>query len=144
MICYAESSAVLAWLQGEGRGREILGVLRRAERVVTSDLTLFECDRGLRRRVAAGSLTQSQADGALALLAANAPQWDIVPLTPRVIGFGRRSFPVEPVRSLDALHLGAALFVKTTVPDLRMVTLDARVSSNALLLGFPVEPAPAG
>ena len=143
MICYAESSAVLSWLQGEGRGREILGILRRAEKVVSSDLTLLECDRGLRRRVAEGTLTEAEADKARALLAAAEPKWDIVPLTPRVIGFGRRTFPVEPVRPLDALHLGTALFVRTTVPDLRMVTLDARVSSNARLLGLPVEPGTA-
>lgn len=57
--------------------------------------------------------------------------------------YGRRSFPLEPIRSLDALHLGAALFVRTTVPDLRVLTLDKRVSDNARLLGFPVEPSPA-
>jgi len=142
VICYAESSAVLAWLHGEPRGLEVHRVMTRARRIVASDLTLFECDRGLRRRVAAGTLTEAEADRARAILDSTETQWEIVPLTPRVLDFGRRSFPREPVRSLDALHLGTALFVRTTVPDLRVLTLDARVSANASLLGFPLEPAP--
>jgi len=143
MICYAESSAVLAWLYGEPRGPEVLRVLIGARRVVSSDLTLLECDRGLRRRVAAGELTDSAADRARAVLKASQPQWEIIPLAPRVLEFSRRSFPREPVRSLDALHLGAALFARSTTPDLRILTLDERVSANARLLGFPVEPAPS-
>lgn len=143
MICYAESSAVLAWLYGEPRGREVLRILTGAKRVVSSDLTLFECDRALRRRVAAGELTKAAADTARTTLMAFQPQWEIVPLSPETLKFSRRSFPREPVRSLDAIHLGAALLARTTTPDLRIVTLDERVSANALLLGFPVEPAPA-
>ena len=50
MNIYAESSAVLAWLLGESAGHRVREVLRRAELVAASDLTLLECDRVLNPR----------------------------------------------------------------------------------------------
>ena len=49
MNLYAESSAILAWLMGEDGGDEIRYRLQAAELVLTSDLTLVECDRVLHR-----------------------------------------------------------------------------------------------
>ena len=45
MTVYAESSAVLAWLLGADPGDAVRGVLGGADLVITSDLTLVECDR---------------------------------------------------------------------------------------------------
>ena len=45
MRLYAESSAVLAWLLGDAAADPIRTLLQQAELVVTSDLTLVECDR---------------------------------------------------------------------------------------------------
>jgi hypothetical protein len=142
VICYAETGAVLAWIHGEPEGPAVLRVLRAARRVIASRLTLFECDRVLRRRVREGDLEEPEAGTARALLAASAGQWDILDLSATVLEYGQRTFPGEPIRSLDAIHLGASLFLWRSIPDLRILTLDARVRANAHLLGFPVEPGP--
>jgi hypothetical protein len=55
---YAESSAVLAWLLGEEVGRPVREVLRRAELVMASDLTLVECERVLIRAVTLGEIDE--------------------------------------------------------------------------------------
>jgi PIN domain nuclease of toxin-antitoxin system len=46
---YAESSAVLAWLLLEREGSRVDRLLTAAESVISSDLTLIECDRALLR-----------------------------------------------------------------------------------------------
>ena len=56
MNIYAESSAVLAWLLGEEAGRRVREVLRQAEIVIASDLTVLECDRVLIRAVTLGEI----------------------------------------------------------------------------------------
>ena len=60
MIVYAESSAVLAWLLGEEAATRVRHVLEEADIVVTSDLTLVECDRVMIRAVTLGELTEAK------------------------------------------------------------------------------------
>lgn len=57
-----------------------------------------------------------------------------------VIEGAKGSFLVEPVRSLDALHLSSALKARRMVPSLAMLSLDRRLRDNAPLLGLPVIP----
>jgi hypothetical protein len=54
VILYAESSAVLCWLLGEGAAPLVRRELASAELVLTSELTAVECRRGLVRAVRAG------------------------------------------------------------------------------------------
>jgi predicted nucleic acid-binding protein len=74
---YAESSAVLAWLLGEGPGRAVGEVLRRAELVLASDLTLVECDRVLIRAVTLGEIDEATAANRHARLSAAAAHWHL-------------------------------------------------------------------
>ncbi|MBI3795873.1 MAG: hypothetical protein HY268_02755 [Deltaproteobacteria bacterium] len=48
--------------------------------------------------------------------------------------------PLEPVRTLDAIHLASALFLRESFPDLLILSTDERVRHNALPLGFDVLP----
>ena len=57
MNLYAEASAVLSWLLAEDLGESARSQLSAAAGVSTSDLTLIECDRALRRAVATARLT---------------------------------------------------------------------------------------
>lgn len=43
-----------------------------------------------------------------------------------------------PLRSLDAIHLAAALDIRGATPDLVFVTSDARLATAAADVGFPV------
>jgi hypothetical protein len=44
------------------------------------------------------------------------------------------SFSLEPVRSLDAIHLSTALEYKKLFPELKMLTTDTRLKQNTALL----------
>jgi predicted nucleic acid-binding protein len=48
--------------------------------------------------------------------------------------------PIEPVRTLDAIHLASALLLRHSIPDLAIVTTDDRLRANASQLGFEIFP----
>ena len=58
-----------------------------------------------------------------------------------VIDRARRPFPVEPVRTLDALHLSSALVASAVVTDLGLLSLDERVRAAGRALGLRIVPA---
>ena len=136
MIVYAESSAVLAWLLGEARGVEVRDQLASAELVITSDVTLVECDRVLIRATALGELPEAEAAGRRAELNGAAAHWTILRVGAEVIDRARQPFSKEPVRTLDAIHLASALVARAAVPDLAVLSLDDHVRTNARALGL--------
>ena len=142
MVVYAESSAVLAWLFGESQARTIRSILKKATLVVASELTLIECDRVLIRSVALGEITERFALGRRSRLHASAAHWNLLRIAPEVVARARRPFPVEPVRTLDALHLASAVLVDSAADDFAVLTLDERIRTNAVELGLPVRPTP--
>lgn len=141
MRLYAESSAVLAWLLGEPAGDDIRQALAGAELIVTSDLTLVECDRVLIRAQVTSSLSEAQRADIQARLNAAASHWNLLRIGPEVIDRARRPFPVEPIRSLDAIHLASALVVRAAVDDLALLSLDDQVRSAGRQLGLLLLPA---
>lgn len=140
MNIYAESSAVLAWLLGEEDGQRVREVLRRAELVTASDLTLIECDRVLIRAVTLGEIEEATAADRQAHLNAAAAHWHMWRLTLDIVDRARRPFPGEPVRSLDAIHLASALAVRATLPDVELLSLDDRIRRAGKQLGFRPQP----
>lgn len=140
MRVYAESSAVLAWLLGEDEGGSVMKVLRLAELVMASDLTLVECDRVLIRAVTLGEIDETAAAGRRAYLNAAAAQWHLWRVSPEIIDRARRPFPAEPVRTLDAIHLASALAALSLVPDVELLSLDHRIRKAGQQLGFRLRP----
>jgi hypothetical protein len=51
--------------------------------------------------------------------------------------------PAEPVRTADAIHLAGALTARKAVPDLAVLTLEARFRQAADRLEFIVVPTDA-
>jgi predicted nucleic acid-binding protein len=137
---YAESSAILAWLLGEPEGDDLYQFLRSAEGVVTSDLTLVECDRRIARLAATGELSEAEAATLRGELSIAAPRWSVLRVAPAIIERARHRFPKEPVRSLDAIHLAAALAARAAAPDLILLSLDDHLRANARALGFELRP----
>jgi predicted nucleic acid-binding protein len=82
---YAESSAVLPWLLGEETGRSVREVLQHTELVMTSDLTLVECDRVLIRAVTTGEIDEAAAADRRAHLNAAASHWQLWRVSPSIV-----------------------------------------------------------
>jgi predicted nucleic acid-binding protein len=137
---YAESSAVLAWLLGEEAGRRVREVLRRAELVMASDLTVLECDRVLIRAVTLGELDEASAADRRAHLNAEAAHWHLWRISLDIVDRARRPFPAEPLPTLDAIHLASALAARSAVPGVELLSLDDRIRGAALQLGFRLQP----
>ena len=55
-----------------------------------------------------------------------------------VLGRVRRPFPIEPIRTLDAVHLATAELLGEPPQLVTIVTRDARVRENAKALGYAV------
>lgn len=141
MNVYAESSAVLAWLLGEDHGRRTEQELAAADLVVTSDLTLIECDRVLGRAAALGERSHAEAARRRATLGAASEHWVVLAIDSEVAARSRQAFSREPVRSLDAIHLSTALVARNLVTELQILSLDERIRGNAAALGFDIAPA---
>lgn len=136
MNIYAESSAVAAWLLREQRGTDVYAILVAATYVVSSELTLVECDRAIHRGAANQKIDAATAKSASSDLAAAAAKWDVVSLLPSIVERARQPFPHEPIRSLDALHVSWALHVRAAVPDLAILSLDDRIRRVATSVGL--------
>ncbi len=64
---------------------------------------------------------------------------DIVAVTDAILTRVGRPFPVEPIRTLDAVHLATAEVLDDAPQLLTIVTRDDRVRDNARALGYMVE-----
>lgn len=140
MIAYAESSAVLTWLLGERREGAVRRALAAAERVVASTLVPLECARALARGTTTGRLGASDELAALQLLQQVSESWVTLDMTGRVLDRARARFPVEPVRTLDAVHLATVTQFHEAYGRLTVVSLDERIRENATALGLPIAP----
>jgi predicted nucleic acid-binding protein len=62
-----------------------------------------------------------------------------VSVTETILTRAGRPFPVEPIRTLDAIHLATAEALGDPPALVIIVTRDLRVRENATALGYPVE-----
>lgn len=140
MKLYAESSAILSWLLGEPAGQSAQGYLAEAETVVTSALTFVECERAFLRASVESGRVEARLANRRGLLVKVGAHWHQVPVSDDVLETAKRSFPVEPVRTLDAIHLAGALLARSEIVELALLSLDRRVRDAAAALGFEVLP----
>lgn len=140
-MIYAESSAVLAWLLDQPGGWPAFDDLRNADLVVTSELTMIECDRALYRHVSVGRIEGSVAEHLRAELSDIVSAWGVTPISAEVVGRARASFPDDRIRALDAIHLASALTARADLGNVDLLTLDDRIRATGTLLGFRVLPA---
>ncbi len=133
---YVESSAVLAWLLGEARSKEALARINEADTVVTSVLTVLETERALIRAERQNLLKAVEGRRLRGLFAGAARSWVLMEISEDVRAGAARAFPVEPVRTLDAIHLSTALLFVEALPDLKILTFDQRIGENAQALGI--------
>ncbi len=131
----------MCWLLDEQRAPVVREALGAAELVLSSWLTLIECDRVLIRAVATQLVPEAAAAARRAEHARVADHWVLYELDREIVERARRPFPVEPVRTLDAIHLATAAFAHALVPDLVVLSLDGRVRAAARQMGFSLQPS---
>lgn len=131
---------MLSWLLGEPAGESVREILAAAEVVLASELTLIECDRVLHRGRALGEISEADAAERRARLAESSSGWHRIRIDDAIVARAREPFPVEPIRTLDALHLASALEAAAALPDLTLLALDRRVRECGTALGFDLAP----
>lgn len=134
---YVESSAVLRWLLAEPSGEEVLRKMGSYEPVVSSVLTLVETQRALARFERQGALKAAQSQRLSAMFLREADSWTLLDLTRPILERAAGTFPVEPLRTLDALHLATALEFLRLYDQLAILSCDQRILSNLPALGLP-------
>ena len=133
---YIESSALVAALLEQDA--EADAALREIGRRITSALTFTEAARALLRARVTRRITGDQERSALRALRRFERRCEVVAITDAVLTRAGRQFPVEPIRTLDAIHL-ATIDVLGEAPQLvTVITRDARVARNARALGYAV------
>jgi predicted nucleic acid-binding protein len=130
----------LRWLLDERGASDVREALGAAELVLTSCLSLIECDRVLIRAVGASVLREAAASERRAILARAAEHWVVFDVDGAIVERARRPFPAEPIRTLDAIHLATASLAHTLVPELTILSVDARVRASARQMGYVVLP----
>jgi hypothetical protein len=108
--------------------------------VFASDLTLIECERVIIRARILEEISEKKAQFCRGRLLKASGQWHVLRISADVVERARLPFPVEPIRTLDALHLAGALVGQTAIPDLALLSLDTRIRSASQALGFVVLP----
>ena len=136
IVVYAETSSVLAWLLGEEGALETAAVIDSADKIVTSVLTVLEANRGILRAAEQRGVTPADAASLKGLLARAASDWDLMEITGEIRVKAAERFPVEPVRTLDAIHLATALEFTQIYTGISILSSDARILSNLEPLGL--------
>lgn len=135
-IRYVESTALVAALLEHDTA--VMRALPAGTARATSALTFAETARAIVRARATERLTEAQAQAATRALRTFQRRCFVVEVDARVLARVGRPFPVEPIRTLDAVHLATAELLGEPPQLVTIVTRDTRVRDNAKALGFAV------
>jgi predicted nucleic acid-binding protein len=136
-IRYVESSALVAALLEHDTA--VTKRLSPGTRLVTSALTLSEAGRAIIRARVTGRLTAEHQQAAIRAFRTFERRCFLLDIDRAVLERVRRPFPVEPVRTLDAIHFATAELLGEPPQLVTIVTRDERVRSNAQALGYAIE-----
>lgn len=106
---YIETSAVLSWLLQEEHAEEIKNQIDKSDIILSSRLTFLETYRSITRTQAEDSFSAAEANRLKGTFTKASRAWTIMEITQDVQKKASESFPVEPIRTLDAIHLASAL-----------------------------------
>jgi predicted nucleic acid-binding protein len=134
---YVESSALVAALLEHDT--DVTKRLPAGTRRVTSALTLSEAGRAIIRARTTGRLTAEDEKAAVRALRTFERRCFVLEVNQAVLDRVRRPFPVEPIRTLDAIHLATAELLGEPPQLVTIVTRDERVRANASALGYEIE-----
>lgn len=133
---YLETSALLrALLDGDAGVADMIDA---AELRCASELTFVEAARALIRARHTGRLDARGAHAIARDLAALERECDVFAVSADVLRRAREPLPVEPVRTLDAIHLATIRLIDAELGDVAVASFDARVRANVDALGIPL------
>ena len=133
---YIESSALVAALLE--RDAEALAALREIGQRVTSALTFAEAMRALLRARQSRRIGAQTERSGLRHLGKLQGGCVIVAVSDEILARAARPFPIEPVRTLDAIHLATLESLGESPQLVTVVTRDDRIARNARALGYAV------
>jgi predicted nucleic acid-binding protein len=133
---YLETSALLNWLLGQAQADEVRAAVDESEVVVTSVLTFSETERALVRAEHEDLVRAADGQRLRGILQRASTGWMRMMISEEILARAGRPFPVEPVRTLDAIHLATALAFTKAFDELRLLSLDRRLLGNARALGI--------
>jgi len=100
---------------------------------------LAETRRTFAVAVVRGRISHDQLRSRLAWLRRFERFCEIIDVSSSVLARVGRPFSVEPVRSLDAIHLATVETIEADPSLVAVVTRDRRVRENAVAMGYHVE-----
>lgn len=110
--------------------------LRSKRRLITSALTFAEAARVIVRARLANRLSAEQERQVVRALRTFERRCHVVAVSEAVLSRVGRPFPVEPIRTLDAVHIATIELLEEPPALATMLTRDARVRDNAKALGY--------
>lgn len=134
---YVETSTILAALLDEDNNAH--ATLDRPNPRLTSALTVAEASRAIRMARARGAIDarrEQMADGALKVFFGTC---SVIDISGEILLRAGQTFPVEPIRTLDAIHLATIELIGMPPHLVRVITRDRRVRENAVALGYHVD-----
>ena len=133
---YIETSAVLSWLLGEPPAPRVIECMDGADHIVSSCITRLEVERSLLRAESAGFIKTADRQKVRGLFMSFSSSWTFLAITVEVLSRASVAFPVEPVRSLDAIHLASVLEFIPLYPGISVLSFDNRIRANLEPLGI--------
>ncbi len=119
-----------------GGGRGVLQARVRADE--SSAVTAAEVARTLRRLEAARAIDARARESAWARYTGAVAHWQVYAVSEAVLARASQAFPIEPVRTLDAVHLATATLFSLEVAPVTMLSSDRKIRENAHALGLDV------
>ena len=133
-VFYLETSALLTWLFDEPDASQIVDTINGADLIVTSECLRIETVRAIKRVHQEKLITSEQLETLIHTFREYLRSCFRMSMDESVIAGATEDFLVEPVRSLDAIHLSTALEYKKLYPEMKMLTTDTRQKQNTASL----------
>jgi predicted nucleic acid-binding protein len=135
-----DTSALLPLMLEEAESGRMRQLLAEDGAIAIATITPLEIASTLWRRRNAGLLRVDEHHHAEAMFAELSGRWNEVAQTSLVLKTALRVVTRHPLRTLDAIQLGAAIVLSDVPACMTLVTLDKNLATAARAEGFPVLP----
>jgi hypothetical protein len=114
----------------------IIKLINTAENIVSSVLSILETERALMRAGFQNIISQAEVQRQKGQFIKTITAWSFLEITPEIRARAAQPFPMEPIRSLDSIHLATMLEFLQIYPDLEVISFDKRILDNVYSLGL--------